>query len=242
MSAADIAKGLDAHGPGPVWSARCPAHDDQHASLSITDSNGKAPVRCHAGCAQDAVIDALKARGLWEQQQQGGLTVADLARAKALPEALLRESGFADDIGRQGQDVVRMTYRDASGKATCIRYRGALNGHTRFGFRNGDTQQLFGLHRLRAGEPVIIVEAETDTLALWDAGFNAVGVPGADAWKDDKFAPFLESCPELLVHIEPDKGGEKFRAAFERSKLKDRVIFWGWLPARVGPPRRRQVL
>src|SRR5205823_4966813 len=44
-----------------------PAHQDREPSLSIRDANdGKVLVCCHAGCTQDAVITALRARGLWE--------------------------------------------------------------------------------------------------------------------------------------------------------------------------------
>lgn len=46
--------------------ARCPAHDDHNPSLSIsTGDEGRVLVHCYAGCSQDAVIDALKNRGLW---------------------------------------------------------------------------------------------------------------------------------------------------------------------------------
>jgi hypothetical protein len=41
------------------WSARCPAHDDQRASLSVAHRDGKWLLCCHAGCTQDAVIRAL---------------------------------------------------------------------------------------------------------------------------------------------------------------------------------------
>jgi len=44
---------------------KCPAHDDRDPSLSVSEQNGKVLVKCHAGCSQDAVINALRARGLW---------------------------------------------------------------------------------------------------------------------------------------------------------------------------------
>jgi hypothetical protein len=48
--------------------ARCPAHDDHTPSLSIRDGDGgKVLVRCHAGCNQQAVITAVRARGLWPE-------------------------------------------------------------------------------------------------------------------------------------------------------------------------------
>jgi putative DNA primase/helicase len=50
---------------GNHWLACCPAHADRHPSLSIAAKNGKVLLHCWAGCSQDAVINALKERGLW---------------------------------------------------------------------------------------------------------------------------------------------------------------------------------
>lgn len=63
MSAAsDLARQLKATRTGAGWTARCPAHDDRTASLSIGEGeNGKLLVHCHAGCSFDAI---LKAAGL----------------------------------------------------------------------------------------------------------------------------------------------------------------------------------
>lgn len=47
---------------GSGWTARCPAHDDQHASLSVAAApDGRVLVRCFAGCG---VSDILRAIGL----------------------------------------------------------------------------------------------------------------------------------------------------------------------------------
>jgi len=215
--------------------AKCPAHDDTHASLSISEGrNGTPLLKCHAGCSQESVIAALRDRGIWPQP--GGLTVADLARAKGLPEALLRENGFTDDEA-SGRPVIRMTYRGAGGETICTRYRGTLaaNGSDRrFWFKRGDKQQLFGLWRLRP-EPVIVVEGETDCAALWAAGFNAIGAPGSESWNEGRFAPALERCPAVLVHIEPDTGGETFRAKLLRSRLRPRMRFFTTAPAAKDP-------
>ncbi len=47
---------------GPV---HCPAHDDAHPSLSVDERDGRLLVHCFAGCQQEDVIEALRARGLW---------------------------------------------------------------------------------------------------------------------------------------------------------------------------------
>jgi putative DNA primase/helicase len=54
------------HAAGASWSACCPAHDDRHASLSISWDQDKVLLHCHAGCGTAAIVQAL------------GLTMADL--------------------------------------------------------------------------------------------------------------------------------------------------------------------
>ena len=53
-------KGVVRSGDG--WTARCPAHDDQHNSLSIHHRDGRWLLKCHAGCGWQAIIDALGIR------------------------------------------------------------------------------------------------------------------------------------------------------------------------------------
>ena len=61
-----MAHALGGRRAGPAWIARCPAHDDRVPSLAIRETDdGTILVRCHAGCSQHAVIDALTARRLW---------------------------------------------------------------------------------------------------------------------------------------------------------------------------------
>ena len=50
----------DARKNGSGWAARCPAHPDKRASLSVAvGDNGGAVVHCHAGCSPEAVAAAL---------------------------------------------------------------------------------------------------------------------------------------------------------------------------------------
>ena len=66
MTAHSLVKALRGRWSGSYGTARCPAHDDREPSLSIATGNrGKVLVHCHAGCAQVAVVAALKVRGLW---------------------------------------------------------------------------------------------------------------------------------------------------------------------------------
>ncbi|GAG07980.1 unnamed protein product, partial [marine sediment metagenome] len=45
---------------GRGWEARCPAHKDQHASLSVSiGDDGRTLLHCHAGCHTDDIVDRL---------------------------------------------------------------------------------------------------------------------------------------------------------------------------------------
>ena len=66
MTAEAIAVALGGRKVGSGWVTRCPAHDDQRPSLSISAGiGGKVLVRCFAGCDQESVLAALRGRGLW---------------------------------------------------------------------------------------------------------------------------------------------------------------------------------
>lgn len=63
----EIAASLHAKRTPTGWVACCPAHEDHTPSLSLRESNGKILVRCHAGCTQEEVLEALRKRGLWPE-------------------------------------------------------------------------------------------------------------------------------------------------------------------------------
>ena len=70
MTAESIARELGGRRSGRGWVCMCPAHKDKTPSLSITESDGTLLVHCFTGCSQDAVISALRDRGLWPEQRQ----------------------------------------------------------------------------------------------------------------------------------------------------------------------------
>src|SRR5437870_3889458 len=45
---------------GQGWQACCPAHDDQHPSLSITAKGDKVLLKCQAGCPTKDVVAAMR--------------------------------------------------------------------------------------------------------------------------------------------------------------------------------------
>jgi len=80
MTAAELAAQLGGQRVGSQFKARCPAHDDQHPSLSITDGDrGQVLVHCFVGCTFEAIRAALASRGV-----QLGVRASDGVAAAAL--------------------------------------------------------------------------------------------------------------------------------------------------------------
>lgn len=54
------------------WSAKCPAHDDQHPSLSIAEGEGgRVLLKCHAGCSFEAICKELDLSAADLQDDEG---------------------------------------------------------------------------------------------------------------------------------------------------------------------------
>lgn len=181
----------------------CPAHNDENPSLSVTERDGRILVHCHAGCSQESVIKALRARGLWPESYSG-LTLEDLARAKDLRVDFLQSLGLRTVYDR---DVprVRVPYMDEQGEVVAIRFRKALNGAERFAWRRGDKPLLYGLWRLpeiRKDGWVLLLEGESDCLTAWLHDVPALGVPGKGTWRTE-WAQHLDGL-DVYLWCEPD--------------------------------------
>ncbi len=59
-----LAAALGGKPSGDGFSCHCPAHADTNPSLSLSEANGKILWKCHRGCSQEAVLDALRQLGL----------------------------------------------------------------------------------------------------------------------------------------------------------------------------------
>lgn len=240
MNATDLAGRLDGVKNGTGYKARCPAHNDTTPSLSIRDGDGgRLLVHCHAGCTQEAVIEALRRLGHWPEKGGGGygtpsgkratvqhpetgLKLEEYAAQKRLPVARLREWGLSD-VTINSVPAVRMVYLGESGEIIATRHRGI--GEHKHRWKSGDKPALYGLWRLRAARAagyIVLCEGESDSHTLWHHEIHAAGVPGANTWKED-WAPLLDGIPVIYVVIEPDKGGEAVRAWLGKSAIRERV-------------------
>jgi len=209
------------------FTARCPAHDDKHNSLSVSEgTHGRALMKCHAGCSTPAVVRAmgLKMGDLGSPSLRikgSGLTLAQYSKAKGLPEDFLATVSVRQRA-YQGKPALRIAYLSGDGTEIAVRWRIALAGD-RFRWASGSKPCLYGLSRLDKPRYLVLVEGESDAQTLWFHDIPALGLPGAANWKENRDARHFAGIEEIFVVIEPDQGGETLKAALIKSSIRDRV-------------------
>ena len=226
---------------GEGWIARCPAHDDNNPSLKIDrGTDGRVLLHCHAGCSLEAVLAAagLIAQDLFSEHiglmprrisatpQHPGLTLEQLAAAKALPVEHLRAFGCST-FTYLGRSAVRITYVDETGAELSVRYRVALKGDDKFRWKAGARAKgkLYGLGRLHTAREagyLVLVEGESDAWTLDLHGFPVLALPGAGMW-DEANSSLLADVATVYVLVEPDRGGETMLSWLGSSSLRDRA-------------------
>jgi hypothetical protein len=222
---------------GAGWTAKCPAHEDEQNSLSVSYGNDKWLLKCHAGCDWEAIVAALglSASDLFDGNnrkrksyprknrataQPPGLTLDHYATAKALPVDFLKECGLSDIVAR-GRRAMRIPYFGPNGEESAVRFRIALDGD-RFRWKSGSKPCLYGINRLaeaRAAGHVTLVEGESDVHTLWYHGIPAVGLPGAANWREDRDAKCFDGIDTIFTVIESDNGGQSVRKWLARSSI-----------------------
>jgi transposase-like protein len=174
--------------------------------------------------------------GSMHQRPTGsGLTLAEYAAAKRLPRDFLETLGVRE-VPYFRAPALEIPYRDSAGQAGPVRYRLLLEkgpeGDDRFRWKKGSKALPYGLWRLEralSAGYVVLVEGESDAQTLWSHGIPALGIPGATAWRNE-WAAFLEDFERSYAVVEPDKGGEAFRAKLTASPLRDRLRFVSLAP------------
>jgi 5S rRNA maturation endonuclease (ribonuclease M5) len=188
VTAADIARKLGGRKSGADWIAKCPAHDDTNPSLSLRDANGKVLVRCHAGCSQSSVLAALKALGLWpEQEQRRNMIVAVY--------------DYTDENGTLLYQVVREEPKNFKQRRP--------NGEGWI-WKKHPHQVLYRLPEVLESPIVFVVEGEKDVETLRHHGFVATtNAGGASArWLDD-YTEALRGRECVIIPDNDDPGWQR---------------------------------
>lgn len=192
------------------WTARCPAHDDQNASLSLKDMPTGPLWKCHAGCTQQDVTAALRKADIIPDREP---------RVTPKPRVTITTSGTGPRI------VATYEYRDADG---AVLFESVRLEPKRFYQRrraadgtwvtNLDGVRLvpYRLPELLASTGrVWIVEGEKDADALAAWGLTATCNPmGAGKWLPG-YCPHLAGRDVVIVP-DNDTAGRSHAASIVR--------------------------
>src|SRR5262249_60175708 len=123
-----------------------------------------------------------------------------------------------------GRPGGRIAYPVVDGGGGAVRFRIALPGD-RFRWKRAPKPCLYGLSRLaRARESgfAVLCEGESDCHVLWFHDVPALGIPGANNWREE-WSDHLGSIPIVYIVIEPDRGGEAVKKWLAESRIRDRA-------------------
>ena len=189
------------------YTAKCPAHDDRHASLCLGIGEKGVVLHCQAGCSTKDVLSAV------------GLTLADLFPA--------RESSNGKHNGTGKRIVAQYDYLSAEGELLYQVVRYSPKGFTqrRPDGNGGWTWNMQGVQRLlyrlpellnsaedRPDDWVFVCEGEKDADNVTKRGLIATtNVSGAGKWSDDYAETLRGRKLAILPHNDPagEQHGQK---------------------------------
>lgn len=196
------------------YQAHCPAHDDQRASLSITETEqgGKVLLYCQAGCDTE---DVLKALGLswWDLFPSGDTSNSggdNVTQGKI--EAIY---DYVDEEGRLKYQVVRFepkgfAQRHPDGKGG---WKWDLKGMKKVPYRLPEV-----IKGIEEGKPIIIVEGEKDADNLAKLGFTATTNSGGAGKWDADHSKWLGGADVVILPDNDDPGRKHAKEVSERLK------------------------
>ena len=234
---------------GDGYVARCPAHEDSTASLSIKDKGDEWPLfHCFTGCTFESVREAVEAKGVKREREDR----SDY-RPAPVPRTVTRRTPYQ--------------IRDAAGELLCshVRLEWSDGGKT-FAWQmpNGARKleglkvddMLYGLEQLSALDPsrvVILTEGEKAAhfLAAWGMPGALGTVCGASSTPSAQALEHLRGRTVLLWPDNDDAGNrhmDRTAKALDGIAAKVRVIHWEAAPPKgdaadwLSTPRTHQEL
>jgi hypothetical protein len=218
--------------------ARCPFHDDDEPSLSLTARKDNLLTHCFVcGNVYDRLLElagikSATARPIAPRRnrqqpataQAQPLTLAALANAKRLDAEKL----IAWHVRELPDGGIEILYLTREGELHAVQYRYALEGDNRFKWRKGDTAILYGLWRLcewTDSDTLYLCEGTSDTWTLWHADLPALGIPSASTWREEWWRE-VEGFERIVLIADADKAGKDLAKTLAKTcpdSLRERV-------------------
>jgi len=204
-----VLEGVEATPNG--WTAKCPAHDDNHASLTIMDAGDNIVCKCQAGCDFTAIIDEAKAR-LGSSGTPSKKTTS--SKKRGVFGKIMAEYSYTDEHGHELYQSVRM-----EPKAFRVRHQDPGHPKAKKGgwvwtkTRADGSEIRMVPYRLpkvlaaaQAGKVVFVVEGEKDVATLEVMGLTATcNAMGAGKWRAE-YSAYLEGAHVVILPDNDDAG------------------------------------
>lgn len=198
MNAEQVANILgNAKRAGSGWLTKCPAHDDKHASLTLSDKDGKLLWNCKTGCAQTSVLDALKRLGLLEKS----ISSAGVSKKKEKKEVIETHEcsyNYTDEDGKLLFRVHRYKTNDPENPKTFKQQ--TADGAWKLGSTRRVLYNLKSVLKAKElGNTIYLVEGEKDADNLIARGFCATtNSSGGGTWSE-AYTEVLTGANVILI-------------------------------------------
>ena len=211
---------------GDGYSCRCPAHDDNSPSLTITPKHGKVLLHCHAGCTFDQIVSAL---GLQESD-----TFDEESAAIPPPKKKKKRHATCDDAiaavrwsveqdGKEVVDAIPYPYVDGNSRpfGCSVRFNFAdglktfrqvhVDGDIWLTSAGDNLWPIFKLNEVSQKNLVYLHEGEKACLAGWEIGLPSTCCKGGcKAPQKTDWQPLANR--DVVILPDNDEAGEKFTA------------------------------
>ena len=201
------------------WQCLCPSHEDQNASLSISEGkDGKILLHCHAGCANEAIIAA------------ANLKMQDLFPDKAKPviedmyDYTDAEGTFLFQVVRYAPKNFKQRRKDESGQ-----WKWSMKGVERVLYKLPNILEAKSNNRM-----VFVVEGEKDVGAINKLELHATCNPGGSSIWLPQFVETLTGA-RVVVIADKDKPGRDHALIIAHSLFgKAKALYVIEMPNRDG--------
>lgn len=206
-------------GHGHQYTAKCPAHDDQKASLCVSCGNdGRILLKCQAGCSTEEVAGAL------------GLSMVDLFPDKKDTREIIATYQYKDADGKILGEKIRYADKHFSWR------RPSPGG---WEYKKPTAVGLYNLPAIRGNSVVYLVEGEKDVDTITKAGKAATCSPdgaGPGKWKAH-FTDWFRGKQVYIIQDNDDIGKEyaqeeaaSISKVAQIVKVLDLCAIWSELP------------
>jgi len=223
---------LHAKRSGKGWIAKCPAHDDRKPSLSIDEgADGRALIRCHAGCDNTAILASLgmKPRDLFpvtsrRQSDNGATSTAPFDWSKCVAaftdkhiERLAEWRGYSPGFCREINQSELIGICDGAIAFPVIENGKVIAAHCRSkdgGWRyypKGAKARPLMIREAIAGDTFHVFESQWDGFAFMDVSGERSGVIVTRGASNGRLvANVLPERATLYLWPQTDDPGEKW--------------------------------